>query len=59
MQQPRSFLPSELFVRIREDEPDRTEKVGFSRSITTDDDVVFRGEGIDGDLVTVGFETCR
>lgn len=59
VQQPRSFLSRQLFVGVREDEPNRTEEVGLSRTITPDHDIVFRREGVDGDLVTVGLETCR
>ena len=56
VQQCLSLLGPEVRVLVGQDELDRVEEVGFSRPVSTDDDVVSGVERLDDRLLAVGLE---
>lgn len=51
-----SLLSPEVSVGITEDETNRGEEVTLARTIAANDDIVFRGKGLDNCLVLVAIE---
>jgi hypothetical protein len=52
-----SFLTAKMGVSIAENESNGGEEVTLARTIAADDDIVFRGEGLDNGLVLVAVFT--